>query len=76
MNCPECQRPVYSRQHGTCGYCGAPLPPEMRLSPEEKAALQSEMEAIKARMAVAREREQEEAEERAKRHRDSHWGGF
>ncbi|MGC4014624.1 MAG: hypothetical protein QM755_08940 [Luteolibacter sp.] len=46
----------------------------MRLSPEEINALKIEMEAIDARRAIAKERE-EEAEALAKKRSNSSWGG-
>lgn len=64
MNCPHCHRLLYSRQHKTCGFCGAQLPPEFLLSDEELAALKAEQEAIAERRAIAKEKEEEERKQR------------
>lgn len=60
MTCPHCQRIVYSRQHATCGYCAGALPPEMRLTDAEIAALNAEQTAIAERRALEKEKEEEE----------------
>lgn len=39
MNCPACQRPLYNRRLDRCGYCSAPIPEELRFTPEEIAEL-------------------------------------
>lgn len=72
MNCPRCQRLLYSRQHAKCGFCGAELPAEMRLSAEEISALKAEQAAIDAGHAAAKE--EAEAEERERRKRDQDGG--
>jgi hypothetical protein len=64
MNCPKCQRRLYSRQHKTCGFCGSELPPEVLPSAEEIAALKAEQEAIAERRAIAKEKEEEERKQR------------
>lgn len=69
MNCPACQRPVYSRQHQTCGYCGVELPPEIWLKSREINAIKEEMKAIDKRRAVDREKEAKLREERIRRHK-------
>jgi len=35
--CPKCNRVLYDRSLERCGFCAAPIPEEMRFSPEEKA---------------------------------------
>ena len=35
--CPKCQRVLYDRSLERCGFCAAPIPEELRFSPEEKA---------------------------------------
>ena len=37
-NCPKCARPLLQRAFGKCMYCGAELPPELRLSAADKQA--------------------------------------
>ncbi len=46
MDCPNCKRLLYSRQHKHCGFCGAELPPGVVFSAEEIAAVQAEQQAI------------------------------
>lgn len=60
MNCPRCQRLLYSRQHQHCGFCGQKLPAELLLSEAELAALKAEQLAIAERRARDREKEEEE----------------
>ncbi|HSJ02985.1 MAG TPA: hypothetical protein VK956_11050 [Verrucomicrobium sp.] len=64
MNCPHCQRLLYSRKGEKCGYCGGILPPDVRLSPREIAALNAEQQAIIHRRAIARAKEEEEEKRR------------
>ena len=45
MNCPHCDRLLYSRQHQKCGHCGAKLPLEVLFSKEEITALKVEQDA-------------------------------
>lgn len=45
-NCPNCQRPLYNRRLTQCGFCGAPIPENLRFTPDEISALnQQEAEA-------------------------------
>jgi hypothetical protein len=67
MNCPHCQRLLYSLRRETCGYCGGELPAEMRLSEEEIAAQRAEVEVMNRRRAVAKEKEEKEREAARKR---------
>ena len=60
MNCPSCNRLLYSRRHKTCGFCGAELPAEVLFSEEEIAAIEAEQKAIEVRRAKAKAREEEE----------------
>ena len=70
MNCPHCQRVIYSRQQPRCGYCGESLPESMRLSPPEIDEIMSEIREIEARRAIAKEKEEEERQ--AIRRRNHH----
>jgi len=72
MNCPHCQRLLYSRSRKTCGYCGGVLPPEVLLSEDEVAALKAEQASIDLRRAKAKAKEEEEQKENAKRIADSY----
>jgi len=67
MNCPSCNRLLYSRQHKTCGFCGADLPPEVLLSDDEVAAIKTEQAAIAIRRTKAKAREEEEKRKQAER---------
>jgi DNA-directed RNA polymerase subunit M/transcription elongation factor TFIIS len=72
MNCPHCQRLLYSRQHRHCGFCGKELPKEFRLSEEEVVALKTEQDQIALRRAAAKAKEEAEREQQ-KRNAD---GGY
>lgn len=41
--CPSCQRVLYNRRLEACGFCGAPIPEELRFTPEEMAELDRKM---------------------------------
>jgi hypothetical protein len=58
--CPTCQREIYSRRRTTCEFCGAELPEEIRLSPEEIQAVKEEIREIHDRHERAKEEEEEE----------------
>ncbi len=62
--CPACHREIYSRKRKTCEFCGAELPEEMRLSTEEIAVMEKEIDEIQAGHEQERER-QEEAKKNA-----------
>lgn len=47
-HCPQCKRLIYDRMNPVCGYCGAALPKEFRLSAEEIAAIQKEKAELEA----------------------------
>ncbi len=57
--CPACRRPLLTRFAKLCCYCGAALPAELLLAPEQKAE-------IERRELLEWRQRQEEAEERAK----------
>lgn len=73
MNCPHCDRLLYSRQHPRCGHCGALLPEELRLAPHEIDEIKAEIREIDARRVKAKEKEAEERE--AVRRRNDYGGG-
>jgi hypothetical protein len=66
MNCPHCQRLLYSRSHKKCGYCGKDLPAEALFSEAMVAEIKAEQQAIDHRRAIAKAKEEEEKEEQAK----------
>ncbi len=41
--CPSCHRILYNRRLKNCGFCGAPIPEELRFTAEEAAALDRKM---------------------------------
>lgn len=67
MNCPICERLLYSRIQQKCGYCGAVLPPEVRLPDHEIDEIRREQKEMAERRAAAKEKEEEEREEQRKR---------
>ena len=67
-HCPKCKRVLYNRRLTHCGFCGAPIPDEMRFTPEENAALErtmAELEAQHRQRQLAADKEEEEARQRA-----------
>jgi len=47
-HCPNCHRILYNRRLKLCGFCGAAIPEELRFTPAEIAALDSEMAQFEA----------------------------
>lgn len=76
MNCPHCNRVIYSRQHKNCGYCGEELPPELLLSPSETKELKQEMIEIEQRRVEMKEKEAKEKEEQRKKNASDSGFGF
>ena len=74
MNCPYCNRLLYSRQHKNCGFCGKELPERYLLSEDEIEEMREEIKAINARRAIAKEKEEQELAEQKRR--SDHPGGF
>jgi len=72
LNCPMCNRQVYSRRHKRCGYCGAELPTEFLFTTAEVAALDAEAEQRRLERQAKEEKEANEAEE-ARRWADANW---
>ncbi len=75
MNCPACERVIYSRQQKRCGYCGAILPEELRLADHEIDEMKAEMREIETRRQAAKAEEEKEREERRKREQNWQTGG-
>jgi len=65
MNCPHCDRLLYSRQHRKCGFCGGELPEAVLLAEHEVAELKDGMKSIAERMAKDKAREDEEKKKRS-----------
>lgn len=76
MNCPHCQRLLYSRQHARCGYCGGQLREGVRLTDHEIDEVKSEISEIDARRAIAKEKADREREEQRRRNRRSGSAGW
>jgi hypothetical protein len=65
MNCPHCQRLLYSRSHPKCGFCGGELPPEAMLEEYVIAELKEELAQIEARRAMHKAKDEEERRKNA-----------
>ncbi len=65
MNCPHCQRLLYSRRHPNCGFCGGDLPPEVMLEEHIIAELKEEQAQIAARRARNEAKDEEERRKNA-----------
>jgi len=64
--CPTCKRPLASRRHKNCQYCGAELPERMLASQGEiKAEFREWKKTEKVRQAHQTETDAEEAARRA-----------
>ena len=66
-HCPKCQRVLYNRRLTHCGFCGAPIPEEMRFKAEESAALEQKMadlEEQRRQRQLAADKAEEEARRR------------
>ena len=74
MNCPRCDRLLYSLSRPTCGYCGAVLPAEILLSDEERDRIKQERVQIEIRRAIDKEKEEIRKKEERRKTRDH--GGF
>ena len=75
MNCPQCQRPIYSRQHPRCGYCGAALPAEFLLAAHEVDEIKEEMRESEMRRQIAKAKEEQEREATRRRNQHFYSGG-
>jgi hypothetical protein len=70
MNCPSCNRLLYSRLQPKCGHCGADLPPECLLPEAEIKELKQEQDEMAKRRTAAKEEEAAELEKRRRRYND------
>ena len=58
---------LYNRRLKNCGFCGAPIPEDLRFTPEESAALEqkmAELEKERRRRQLATDKEEEEKKRR------------
>ena len=65
MNCPHCDRLLYSRQHKVCGFCGGELSGKFLLAEHEVAELKDELKEIAERMARDKAKEEERNKRRS-----------
>lgn len=70
MNCPSCNRLLYSRIQPKCGHCGADLPPECLLPEVEIKKVKQEQDEIAKRRMAAKEEEAAELERRRRKYND------
>lgn len=57
--CPACSRVLYDRRKPACGYCGASIPEELRLSAEEVEKYEQEKKRIEQQRQEDRAEEEE-----------------
>ena len=57
--CPKCSRPVATRRHKKCTYCGAILPEELLFSEEEKQKVEEENQKLYEELLEAIEKNRE-----------------
>jgi len=80
--CPSCHRALYDRRLEACGVCGAPIPADLRFTPEEIAQLDRSLaksEQQRRDREQLREQEDEREEERqrvANNGSPSNYGGI
>jgi hypothetical protein len=64
QQCPKCQRALYNRRQTECGYCGAPIPENLRFTKEETDFIDKQLAEFEAerrkRLQVKDEDEKEE----------------
>jgi hypothetical protein len=55
--CPKCGSIIYSRRNVLCGVCGERLPDELLFTPEEREAVERDLQALKEEKQKMREAE-------------------
>ena len=78
-NCPECHRALYNRRLTHCGFCGAPIPDELRFTSEEIAKLDREMAELEEQhkqRQLAADKEEAEARQRQANYAVTHFTGL
>ena len=70
--CPECNRLLYNRRLMRCGYCGALIPKEMRMTKEQMNALDAEEARFEEQLAAEKKRRENRARRKST---GSHGGG-
>ena len=66
VQCPKCNRVVYSRRQKVCGFCGAELPKELQFTEAELAGLAEQDAEAAARRKARKLKDEEDQEERRK----------
>ena len=78
-NCPECHRALYNRRLTHCGFCGAPIPDELRFTAEEIEKLDREMAELEEQhrqRQLAADKEEAEARQRQANYAATHFTGL
>ena len=57
--CPKCGSVIYSRRNVLCGLCGERLPLELLFTPEQRQAVERDLQILKEREQERRRRESE-----------------
>ena len=65
VNCPTCNRLLYSRRFAKCGFCGAAIPENLRFTDAEIAALDKQIAESAKQRELAREKAEKEARDAA-----------
>ena len=65
MNCPHCNRLIYSRRRKHCDFCGNELPPECLFSEDEIEELDRQRQLLAERRAAFKAKEEEEKKKQA-----------
>lgn len=65
--CPSCSRPIATRRHKKCTYCGVSLPEELLFTPEEKIFVEAENKNLHKELHKTIERRQDDNRKARKR---------
>ena len=57
--CPKCGSVIYSRRNVLCGMCGERLPQELLFTPQEREAVERDLQKLKEREKKMRQDESE-----------------
>lgn len=59
--CPKCGSIIYSRRNVLCGVCGERLPSELLFTPEQREAVERDLQGLKEREQKMRQAEAEQS---------------